>query len=87
MGCRPSRDSVEARELGERESVLGDFALADEGEQRLQLRALGILARGAVGEDAIQRDLLQLPLRGLVKRADAGRTRSAGRVCATKVSG
>ena len=43
---------------------------ADKRKERLQLGALGVLARGVVGEDAIHRHLLELPLRVLVERAD-----------------
>jgi hypothetical protein len=46
-------------------------ALADGGEERLELGALRVLARGAVGEDAVELHLLELPLWVLVERADA----------------
>jgi hypothetical protein len=40
-------------------------------DQGLQLRALDVLARGVIGEDPVERHLLELPLRILIERADA----------------
>ena len=47
------------------------IALAHEGQQRLELGPLCILARGLVREDPIDRDLLQLTLGVLLEAADS----------------
>jgi hypothetical protein len=47
------------------------IALAHESQQRLELGPLRVLARGLVGEDPIDRDLLQLTLGVLLEAADS----------------
>ncbi len=46
------------------------IALTGEGKERLELRPLGILARGFVGKDLIERNILQLPSGVLIETAD-----------------
>jgi hypothetical protein len=45
-------------------------APARKAQQELQLRTLGVFARGFIGEGLIERDPVQLPLCLLVKGAD-----------------
>ena len=47
------------------------IAFADEGQQPFKFRALRVLAGSLIGEYLANFDLLQLPVRVLVKAADA----------------
>jgi hypothetical protein len=46
-------------------------ALADKGEHRLELRALGVFAGGLIDEEAIDGDLIELALGVLLESADS----------------
>jgi hypothetical protein len=46
-------------------------AVADKGEHRLQLRTLSVFAGGLIDEEAIDGDLIELPLGVLLERADS----------------
>jgi hypothetical protein len=46
------------------------IALPSEGEERVELGTLDILPRGIVGEDPIDRDPFELPIRVLVEATD-----------------
>jgi hypothetical protein len=47
-------------------------AVADEAEQRVELWPVGVFARRAVGEGAVDGDAVELPVGALVEVADPG---------------